>query len=176
VRRLLSVVSYSEANDGMSSSLLLLPQSLGSARRQDGTIGRHVNPTSLAGGRIVARANGVQENLDGAAHSDVPTSGLASATEAGSCCFIAAPASSRCKVERRGRAPLRGEVSCGGPKTPPRLRVARHAHSWNSSSSSGDSPRSTTTVWSSNEHHSLSLLSDRSRGHSAGSVYHPFSS
>jgi hypothetical protein len=63
-----------------------------------------------------------------------------------------------------------------GSKTPARLRVARHAHSWNSSSSSGDSPLSTTTVWSSNEHHSLSLLSDRSRGHSAGSVYHPFSS
>lgn len=32
---------------------------------------------------------------------------------------------------------------------------------------------STTTVWSSNEHHSLSILTDRSRGHSAGSVYHP---
>src|SRR6266498_2470997 len=50
------------------------------------------------------------------------------------------------------------------------------AHSSNSSSSSGDSPVSTTTVWSSNEHHSLSILSDRSRGHSAGSVYHPLSS
>jgi hypothetical protein len=50
------------------------------------------------------------------------------------------------------------------------------AHSSNSSSSSGDSPVSTTTVWSSNQHHSCSILSDRSRGHSAGSVYHPFSS
>jgi hypothetical protein len=53
---------------------------------------------------------------------------------------------------------------------------ARPTHSCDSSSSSGDAPVSTTTVWSSNEHHSLSILSDRSRGHSAGSVYHPFSS
>ncbi len=50
------------------------------------------------------------------------------------------------------------------------------AHSSNSSASSGDSPVSTTTVWSSNEHHSCNILSDRSRGHSFGSVYHPFSS
>jgi len=50
------------------------------------------------------------------------------------------------------------------------------AHSSNSSSSRGDSPASTTTVWSSNEHHSLSISSDRSRGHSAGSVYHPLRS
>ena len=50
------------------------------------------------------------------------------------------------------------------------------AHSWNSSTSSGDSPVSTTTVWSLNEHHLCSILSDRSRGHSSGSVYHPSSS
>src|SRR5918996_2586669 len=48
------------------------------------------------------------------------------------------------------------------------------AQSSNSSSSSGDSPVSTTTVWSSKEHHSSNILSDRSCGHSAGSVYHPF--
>ena len=68
--------------------------------------------------------------------------------------------------------------SCGGRKL--YLQVAccpaRHIHSSNSSSASGDAPVSTTTVWSSNEHYSLSILSDRSRGHSAGSVYHPFSS
>ena len=49
-------------------------------------------------------------------------------------------------------------------------------HSSESSSSSGDAAVSTTTVWSSNEHHALSIFSDRSRGHSAGSMYHPFSS
>jgi dienelactone hydrolase len=37
-------------------------------------------------------------------------------------------------------------------------------------------PVSTTTVWSSNEHDVLSVVSERSLGHSAGPVYQPFSS
>ncbi len=41
-------------------------------------------------------------------------------------------------------------------------------HSWKPSSRRGDAPVSTTTVWSSKEHHSCSIRSDRSRGHSAG--------
>ena len=43
-------------------------------------------------------------------------------------------------------------------------------------SSRGDSPASTTTVCSSNEHHCRKISSDRSRGHSPGSVYQPTSS
>ena len=65
---------------------------------------------------------------------------------------------------------------CGGRKLHRGCVLPGTAHSWTSSSSSGYSPVSTTTVLSSNEHHSCSVLSDRSRGHSAGSVYHPFSS
>jgi hypothetical protein len=67
-----------------SSSSLLLPQELGPGRRPDGTVVGRVNPTSLAGVARIEEAseNDGREHQDCAAHSDVPTSGLASATGA----------------------------------------------------------------------------------------------
>ena len=72
---------------------------------------------------------------------------------------------------------LRALGACGVEKSDPRsCTLPSTVHSSVSSSSSGDTPVSTTTVWSSNEHHSCSIRSDRSRGQSAGSVYQPLSS